>query len=406
MLKEEIGKKEYGALIGKHIALGVTGSVAAYKSVDLARRLIRMGAEIKPILTRFATRLIGPDLLWWATGSKPLFEMTGETEHIDVAKWSDALVIAPATLNTMSKIAHGILDELLSLTATTMMGDGKKVLFVPTMNLRLFNSPQYDKARKLLEEYGAIILPPFIEEDKVKFPPMDDLAHCIDAVVNRGLDLKGKRVLVTAGPTREYIDPVRVITNSSSGLMGILIAREATCRGAEVDLILGPTHLSPPYMAHTIRVETTIEMANAVEKLTTDKRYDAGIFAAAPADFTPKTAFDRKISTRSTSTLLLELAPTRKVLKSIIHRPGKMIGYAAETASSQAELVDKGRVKLDDYKLDLVVANNILSEKAGFSKPLLDVCYIWGNGFKCVGETFKELVARFVIDYISEGNYS
>jgi phosphopantothenoylcysteine decarboxylase/phosphopantothenate--cysteine ligase len=401
MLIEEIRKDEYTPLSGKHIALGITGSVAAYRSVDLARKLIRMGAEVRPILTRFATRLIGPDLLWWATGNKPLVEMTGETEHIDVAKWADALVIAPVTLNTMSKIAYGILDELLSLTAATMMGDGKKIVIAPAMNIRLYTSPQYERARKLLEEYNAVIIPPFIEENKVKFPPLEDLAHCIDTVLNRGQDLKGKRIIVTAGATREYLDPVRVLTNPSSGLMGILIAREAACRGAQVDLVSGVTRFNPPYMVRNLNVETTSDMAEAVERLTSENEYDAGVFAAAPADYKPKVYYEEKLSTRSSRSIVIELEATRKVLKAIVKRPKVLIGFAAESSKAPEELVEKSRVKLQEYDLDLIVANNILSEKAGFSKPFLEVCYVWKEGFKCPGESFKEAVARTVVDYVA-----
>jgi phosphopantothenoylcysteine decarboxylase/phosphopantothenate--cysteine ligase len=401
MLIEEIRKDEYTPLSGKHIALGITGSVAAYRSVDLARKLIRMGAEVRPILTRFATRLIGPDLLWWATGNKPLVEMTGETEHIDVAKWADVLVIAPATLNTMSKIAYGILDELLSLTAATMMGDGKKIIIAPAMNIRLYTSPQYERARKLLEEYNAVIIPPFIEENKVKFPPLEDLAHCIDTVLNRGQDLKGKRIIVTAGATREYLDPVRVLTNPSSGLMGILIAREAACRGAQVDLVSGVTRFNPPYMVRNLNVETTSDMAEAVERLTSENEYDAGVFAAAPADYKPKVYYEEKLSTRSSRSIVIELEATRKVLKAIVKRPKVLIGFAAESSKAPEELVEKSMVKLHDYDLDLIVANNILSERAGFSKPFLEVCYVWKGGFKCPGESFKEAVARTVVDYVA-----
>ncbi|MFZ8791169.1 MAG: bifunctional phosphopantothenoylcysteine decarboxylase/phosphopantothenate--cysteine ligase CoaBC [Thermosphaera aggregans] len=401
MLIEEIRKDEYMPLSGKRIALGITGSVAAYRSVDLARKLIRMGAEVRPILTRFATRLIGPDLLWWATGNRPLVEMTGETEHIDVAKWADALVIAPATLNTMSKIAYGILDELLSLTATTMMGDGKKIIIAPAMNLRLYTSPQYERARKLLEEYNAVIISPFIEENKVKFPPLEDLVHCIDTVLNRGQDLKGRRIIVTAGATREYLDPVRVLTNPSSGLMGILIAREAACRGAQVDLVSGVTRFNPPYMVRNLNVETTSDMAEAVERLTSENEYDAGVFAAAPADYKPRVYYEEKLSTRSSRSTVIELEATRKVLKAVVKRPNILIGFAAESSKAPEALVEKSRVKLHDYDLDLIVANNILSERAGFSKPFLEVCYVWKGGFKCLGESFKEAVARTVVDYVA-----
>ncbi|MEM4757381.1 MAG: flavoprotein, partial [Desulfurococcaceae archaeon] len=142
-MPEDISMLTHQSLSGKKLILGVTGSSSIYRSIDLARRLIRLGASIKVLMTRFAAKLISPDLFHWATGSKPYVEMSGETEHIDLAKWADALIIAPSTLNTMSKIAHGIGDELLPLTAIAMLGNGKKVVIVPAMNIRLFRSPQY-----------------------------------------------------------------------------------------------------------------------------------------------------------------------------------------------------------------------------------------------------------------------
>ncbi|MEM2025794.1 MAG: bifunctional phosphopantothenoylcysteine decarboxylase/phosphopantothenate--cysteine ligase CoaBC [Desulfurococcaceae archaeon] len=396
---EELSSFAYQPLRGKNIILGVTGSVALYRSVDLARKLIRMGASLKVIMTRFSTKLVGPDLFHWATGNKPYIEMTGETEHIDLAKWGDALIVAPATLNTMCKIAFGVLDELLSLTAVTMLGAGKRIVVVPAMNIRLMNSPQYRRSLEILEEQGVIIIPSLIEEDKAKYPPLDDLAHCIDASVNRGRDLRVAKVIVTAGPTREYIDPVRVITNPSSGLMGVLIAREAACRGAEVTLVHGPLATEIPYMVKTVYADTTDYMAKAIESLTKEQVHEAAVFAGAPVDFRPISSSEVKIPTRSTPKLILELETTPKVIKSIIKRPRILIGFAAESQSGE-ELLRKGKEKMSDYSLDLVVANNILSERAGFGKEYLDAIIIDSSGVLRDGLIHKHEIARLVVDYI------
>lgn len=397
VLVEEISRLAHQPLLDKKIIIGLTGSTAVYRTVDLARRLIRMGASLRVIMTKASTRLIGPDLLHWATGSKPYIEMTGETEHIDLAKWADALVIAPATLNTMSKIAYGILDELLTLTAVTMLGDRKRVVVVPTMNMRLYSSPQYGYAYKLLREMGVIVIPPYISEGKAKYPPLDDLAHCVDAIVNRGLDLQGYKVLVTAGPTREYIDPVRVITNPSTGLMGALVAREAACRGAHVVLIHGPMSIPVPYMVESIRVDTTEDMAKAVENQTEKTLFDVAVYAAAPADYKPIDSSSTKIQTRLNPELVLKLVQTPKVIKRVKNKPRFTIGFAAESVSGD-ELYNRALDKLKDYSLDLIVANNILSETAGFGKEFLEAVIAGHKGLVSKGVLSKYEIARLILD--------
>ncbi|MEM0031799.1 MAG: bifunctional phosphopantothenoylcysteine decarboxylase/phosphopantothenate--cysteine ligase CoaBC [Desulfurococcaceae archaeon] len=400
-MTEHLGAYVYQPLSGKKIILGVTGSSSVYRSIDLARRLIRMGASIKVIMTKSSTKFVGPDLFHWATGNKPYIEMTGETEHIDLARWADAMVIAPSTLNTMSKIAYGVLDELLPLTAVTMLGDNKKTIIVPAMNMRLLNSPQYRRVHDLLREQEAILIPPLIEEDKAKYPPIDDLSHCIDAIVNRGRDLEGLKILVTAGATREYIDPVRVITNKSSGLMGILIAREAACRGADVTLVHGALNFNPPYLVQKIRVETTIDMVNVVKDLTENIEYDIALFSAAPADYKPLNVSETKIQTRRDPRLTIELEATPKVIKNMVKKPRVLVGFAAETVSGE-ELIERANEKLKDYELDIVVANNVLSDIAGFGKEFLDAYVIGNNKIIAKGILTKYEIARLLLDHALE----
>ncbi|WP_276814973.1 bifunctional phosphopantothenoylcysteine decarboxylase/phosphopantothenate--cysteine ligase CoaBC, partial [Desulfurococcus amylolyticus] len=400
MAHEELARFLHQPLQGRNILLGLTASSSIYKSIDLARRLIRMGGNLRVVMTRRSLSLIGVDLVHWATGSKPFYEMSGETEHIDLAQWADAMVIAPATLNTMGKIAYGILDELLTLTATTMMGSSKKVIIVPAMNIRLMSSPQYKNAAGKLEEYGAVIIPPLIEEDKAKYPPLDDLSHCIDAIVNRGVDLKNRRILVTAGPTREYLDPVRVITNPSSGLMGVLIARELACRGARVDLVHGPMTVKPPYLVKSIHVETTSDMADKIRELTNETIYDAAVFAAAPADYKPASSSPEKISTRDKPYLEVRLEQTPKTIKSIANRPRILVAFAAETCGGE-KLVEKTLLKASDYGADLVIGNNVLSSEAGFGKEMLEIVAVAEGGIMDRGTRFKPEVARIIGDFIS-----
>ena len=399
-LPEEIKPREVTPLREKKIVLGLTASSAVYRSIDLARELIRLGASVRAVMTRASTRLIGPDLVYWATGWEPFIESTGRTEHIDLARWGDAMVIAPATLNTMGKIASGVLDELLHLTAATMMGDGKRVVFVPAMNLRLYNSPQYKRVEETLRSYGAVVIRPMIEEGKAKYPPLQDLVHCVEAAVNRGADLEGRRVLVTAGATVEKIDPVRVITNPSSGLMGVLVAREAACRGAVVDLVYGRMSLPPPYNVNKYYAEETSDMASIVKELTAKHVYDAAVFAAAPADYKPLEKSPTKIPTSRTERLTLTLVPTEKVIASMSKRPKIVVAFAAETSSGR-ELAERGAAKLTEYQADLMVAHNVLTRGAGFSESYLDTVLITPSDVRELGLVHKLELARYIVDFVS-----
>ncbi len=402
-MSEKITRRIHAPLQDKKILLGLTASSAIYKSIDLARTLIRMGAKVKIVMTKNSLELIGEKLVEWSIGEKPYIEVTGEVEHIKLAEWADALVIAPATLKSMSKIANGVLDELLYLVTTTMLGMGKKVIVLPTMNIYLYNSPQYRIIRGKLVEQGVEIIEPYIEEDKAKYPPINDLAHCIDALINRGRDLDKLKILVTTGATYEYLDPVRVITNPSSGLMGILVAREAYCRGAIVDLVYGVSKHDPPYNVNVYRVETTSEMYHTVRKLSMEKNYHIAVFAAAPADYKPINRSNTKISTMTNRLINIRLQETPKTIKAIPrrNRPLVKIIFAAETVNDYTELIRKAREKLEYYDADIVVAH-IVSRHAGFTVEYLDACIIDREKHQCFGLIPKEKIARIILDYANE----
>lgn len=399
VLSEYLSRREYAPLTGKKIILGLTASSAIYKSIDLARGLIRLGAEIDVVMTSESLRLIGPDLVEWAIGRKPYLETTGSIEHITLAYKADALVIAPITLKSLSKIAYGYTDELLPLLTSAMLGLNKKVIVIPTMNIALYNSPQYKMVEEKIKELGIHVLLPYIEEDRVKYPPLNDLLHCIDALVNRGRDLMGLKALVTAGPTREYIDPVRILTNPSTGYMGIVIARELACRGAIVDLVHGPLLVKPPYMVNKYLVETTSEMAKTVAMLTDKKKYDIAIYAGAPADFTVLRRSNTKIPTRETRELTISLKPTIKVVKRVSkrNRPSVNIIFVAETVETHSDLVEKARSKIIEYNADMAVANKV-SPEAGFASPYIDACIVSREEHICYGVIFKDLIARVIVD--------
>ncbi len=401
---EEISRKYvFSGLRDKKIIIGLTASSAIYRSIDLARELIRHGAKVVFTATEETKKFIGETLLEWAVGSKPIYEATGKVEHIELAEWADAMLVAPATLATMSRIAYGITEDIVSLTAATILGSGKKLIVVPSMNVKLYNSPQYRRTTETLKSLGVFVTPPYISEGKAKFPPLRDLIHLVDAMINRGRDLDGINVLITGGATREYIDPVRIITNPSSGLMGILLALEMGARGAFVDLVLGASSHPPPYYVAVHRCETTIEMINVVKKLSQNKRYDAAVFAAAPSDFKPLIKTKEKIDTHDISVLNLRIKVNPKVVNAIprTKRPRVKIIFAAETVADETTLIEKAMRKLDIYDADMVVANIVGKGLPGFSSELITTCIVTRNERICLGTIGKNILARRIADEIS-----
>lgn len=400
--REALTPLSYTPLLGRKIVLGLTAGASIYRSVDLIRMLRRMGADVRVVMTRESTRLLGAELIKWASGTQPYVETTGWVEHIELAKWSDIVVVAPATLKTMARVANGYADELLPLLISAALGYGKKVVVVPAMNIGLYRSPQYSSIVKRLEEQGIVIIPPLIEEDKAKFPPLEDLALCIEILTNRDLDMKGRRVLVTSGATREHIDPVRVITNPSSGLMGRLLALEAACRGAVVDYVRGVVSVKTPYLVNEYVGLTNSELAEWIERLTDQHLYDAMIHSAAPVDFSVLGKSGKKIASRETESLTITLKPSIKVAKYVSKRnkPKIKVIFAAETADSYDELVERARLKISDYEASFCIAHRI-SSGAGFTSEYLDACYVDNEEVICYGRVRKEFIARVILDRIS-----
>ncbi len=398
-------KSTYSRVLeGKKIGLGVTGSVSAYKAVDLARALIRRGAEVYVIASTEALRYVGRDLLEWATGSPLISDFSGLHTHISYMEMLDIFIIAPATANTISKIAHGIADTSVTLLAQSFMGASKPVLIVPSMHASLLNSPSMARSMKILQEYeNVFVLDPLVEEDKAKFPPVDIIAWKTEAVLRSGEDLRGAKILVTAGPTREYIDSVRFISNPSTGKMGIALAVEAALRGAEVTLVHGPLSSKPPYVLRKrISVTTTEEMRDAILEELRNNSYDAVIMAAAPIDYKPKAATKGKIDSHEVRDLRLELVSTPKILKDVREVfNGILVGFTAETPSSDEELVSLALAKLNKYKVDLMVANNVSRSDIGFASNYNEVYLLFKNGRRVKLEySRKEYIARGILDYV------
>jgi len=388
-------------LWGKRILLAVTGSVSLYKSLDLARSIMRRGGEVRVIMSRASSRLISPEMFRWATGNPVVTEVTGDLEHITLAEGSDIMVVAPCTSSTLVKIALGLSDSLITLTSLNFISKGKPLVVVPAMHLEMYTSPQVREAIGKLNAMGVEVVPPDLVGDKAHYPSLEFLTSFICTFCLRGKDLKGKRLVVTAGPTREHLDPVRFISNPSSGIMGISIANEASFRGANVTLIKGPTSACySPYVSRVVQVETTADMAAALDA-ELSKGADAVILAAAPADFKFDSTYDLKVDSHS-ELPKVQLVPTEKVSKVARKYDVLVIGFSAETAKDDLELVERAKRKKEIHGFDIVVANNVARRDIGFSSRYNEVVII-GNGWvKNVSKSPKEVVARHIVDQVKE----
>lgn len=382
----------------KCIILAVTASISLYRSLDTARWLLRRGAKVKVLMTEEAASLVSPDMFYWATGIKPIVKLTGATEHIALTKECDSMLIAPSTFSTMSKIAYGITDNPVSLTAISIMGYNKPIILVPAMHEKMENTKQYDEIRKRLIESNIFIINPYVAEEVAKYPDPQFVARVTGAHTLRGFDMKGLKVLITAGATRSWIDDVRFITNPSSGRMGIELSIEAYSRGAEVDLIYGHTELQIPHTVNSYHVDTTDDMANKIEELTSAKKYDVIIGAAAPVDFNVD---KHEGKMKSEFSYQINLTPAKKALKSISNRPRVLISFAAESIKNDEELIEKAKEKLKKYESDIVIANPANLSGVGFSSLYDKAILIFKNG-KIVGveKTLKENLARIIFDNV------
>lgn len=356
-------------LQGKVIVLGVTGGIAVYKAVELLRLLTKAGAAVHVVMTKAATEFVTPLTFQTLSGHpvhQELFNLISEQQigHISLAERADLFLIAPATANFVGKVASGIADDLLS---TTVMATRAPVLIAPAMNVNMYRNPIYQENEARLKEHGYLFVSPacgmlacgYEGEGKLQAPEVI-LEEAIAALTPK--DLAGERVLVTAGPTREEIDPVRFISNHSSGKMGYAIARQARLRGAEVTLVTGPTALEFPCGVEVVRVESACEMRDAV--LGRLDATDVVIKAAAVADYRPTLRAGNKLK-KTAEALAIELEKNPDILAELGKRKdGRiLVGFAAETD----DLVANATAKLNSKNLDLIVANDVSQEGAGFN---------------------------------------
>ena len=347
-------------LVGKKIVLAIPGSIAAVECVKLARELIRHGAEVHAVMSENATKIIHPYAMEFATGNPVVTEITGFIEHVELAgeheNKADLVLVCPATANTIGKIANGIDDTPVTTVVTTAFAH-TPIMIAPAMHSTMYEHPIVVENIEKLKKLGVEFIGPRFEEGKAKVASIDEIVYRVIKKLHRK-DLKGKRVLVTAGATREYIDPIRYITNASSGKMGVAIAEEAELRGAEVTLIRTKGSV-PSLVENQVEVETVEEMLEAIENELKSKRYDVVVLAAAVSDFRVKEKAGVKI--KSGKPLTLELEPTPKIIDRIkeLQPDTFLVGFKAETGLSEEEMINAARKQIERAGSDLVVANTL-----------------------------------------------
>jgi phosphopantothenoylcysteine decarboxylase/phosphopantothenate--cysteine ligase len=391
------------AIQGKNIVLGVCGGIAAYKSVELLRLISKQEANVRVIMTENACRFVGTvtfEALSKQSVCTSLFEERNDAsiKHIQWAQEADAVVIAPATANMIGKLAHGMADDALS---TFMLATTCPVMICPSMNADMYASAQVKRNIALLKNYGYMVLDPEAGElacgttGPGRLPEPQVITDLLLSLLTPK-DLRGKNVLITAGPTREAIDPVRYISNPSSGKMGYAIARAAEMRGANVILISGPTKLAPPPNIRMTNVTSAAEMLTAV--LDYANHADIIIKSAAVSDYRPKTKSDQKIK-KSKATVDLTLERTQDILMAVAERKTNQIvvGFAAETRDLDKYAVDKLKAK----NLDMIVGNLIGSKDACFQSDTNKVTFYYKDGrSESLDVMPKEAVANLLLDRI------
>ncbi|WP_297468597.1 bifunctional phosphopantothenoylcysteine decarboxylase/phosphopantothenate--cysteine ligase CoaBC [Thermococcus sp.] len=382
-------------LVGKKIVLAIPGSIAAVECVKLARELIRHGAEVHAVMSENAQKIIHPYAMEFATGNPVVTEITGFIEHVELAgeheNKADLILVCPATANTISKIACGIDDTPVTTVVTTAFSH-TPIMIAPAMHSSMYEHPIVRENIEKLKKLGVEFIGPRFEEGKAKVASMEEIVYRVIKKLHPKT-LEGKRVLVTAGATREYIDPIRYITNASSGKMGVAIAEEADFRGAEVTLIRTKGSV-PSFVENQIEVETVEEMLEAIESELKAKRYDVVVLAAAVSDFRVRNRAGVKI--KSGKALTLELEPTPKIIDIVkaLQPDVFLVGFKAET--SEEKLVEEARKQIARAGSDLVVANTLKA----FGSDENEVLLVSREGVKRLPKMNKRELAERLWDEI------
>lgn len=402
-------------LSGKKVALGITGSVAAVKSSEIARLLMRYGVEVFPVMSPEACRLIHPNLMEWSTGNPVVTVLSGAIEHVALGGTTgtrvDAVLIAPATANTIGKIACGIDDTPVTTLATTALGQGIPMILVPAMHEPMYRHPGVIENLARLEGYGVDVLMPRISEGKAKIPEAEEVVFRTISHLRKDGILAGTSWIVSAGRTVEYLDPIRVLTNNSSGKMGMEIARALYLAGAEVEVIYGrgSAREVPGLKIH--RADTVEEMSDLVEELLSPgkgkrpKHFDGFVAAAAIGDWKPEQPAEDKISTRREKKLQLSLVPTRKILDQIKQlSPGIFLAaFRALYNKSIEELRDDGIRRMEMAGADMIAVNDVGKAGSGFDVETNELHLFDTRGdYTHLPLTEKFRAAELLVDYMAE----
>lgn len=393
-------------LKGKTVLLGVTGGIACYKSANLASALVKQGANVQVLMTKNATEFIGPHTFESLTGNRVSVDTFDrnyqfQVEHIALADQADLVLVAPATANVLAKLAHGLADDMLT---TTILACNCPKIAAPAMNTKMYENPVTQDNLDILRKYGWEIVEPASGRlacgavGRGKMPEPEDLLETVLHALSHEKDMTGLKVLVTAGPTREALDPVRYLTNHSTGKMGYAIARAAAARGASVTLVSGPVNLKkPPYM-EVVDIVSAQDMFDAVTSRAPDQ--DIIIKAAAVADYRPATVAEDKIKkSGNDSDLSLPLCRTGDILAWLgEHRaPGQFLcGFSMETR----DMVANSKKKLEKKHIDLIAANNLKQAGAGFGVDTNVLTLIAADGAKELPLMSKEEAAHALLDEI------
>lgn len=393
-------------LQGKTVVLGVTGSIAAYKIASLASKLVKLHADVHVLMTQNATNFITPITFETLTGNKCLIDTFDrnfqfDVAHVSLAKKADVMLIAPASANVIGKIANGIADDMLT---TTVMASTAPVLISPAMNTHMYENPIVQDNLQKLERFGYKIIAPAVgmlachDVGAGKMPEPEMLLDWILREIACKKDLQGKKILVTAGPTQEAVDPVRYLTNHSTGKMGYALARCAMLRGADVTLVTGPTAITPPPFVQTVAVTSAEEMYQEVTKR--DAEQNAIIMAAAVADYRPATVSAEK-QKKQAGDAVLPLSRTKDILAYLgEHKPAGqfLCGFSMETQ----HMLENSRAKLKRKHLDMICANNLKVAGAGFGTDTNVVTLIQAQKEQELPLQSKEAVGHAILDVIAK----